>query len=151
MDVQLRFLMEAHVNIAPALEIGETAKGRNRVIPITGGTFEGPQLKGTVLSGGADWQLIRTDGVAEVVARYTLKTDDGALISVVNRGFRHGPPEIIDKLYRGESVDPSSYYFRTTPIFEVAAEKYAWLTKHIFIGVGRREPTQVIIKFFQVL
>lgn len=147
----MRFLMEARVKIAPALEIGETAKGRNRVIPITGGTFEGPQLKGSILPGGADWQLIRTDGVAEVVARYTLKTDDGALISVVNRGYRHGPAEIIEKLYRGEAVDPESYYFRTTPTFEVAAEKYTWLNRHIFIGVGQREPDQVIIKYYQVL
>lgn len=151
MAVQLRFLMEARVTIAPALEIGETAKGRNRVIPITGGTFEGPRLKGSILPGGADWQLIRSDGVAEVVARYTLKTDDGALISVVNRGYRHGPAEIIEKLYRGESVDPESYYFRTTPTFEVAAEKYTWLNRHIFIGVGQREPDQVIIKYYQVL
>ena len=106
----LQPLLRAEITLAPPQELGETPLGRRRVIPITGGSFRGEKLAGRVLPGGADWQLIRSDGVAELDARYTLETSDGALIYVNNFGYRHGPAEILQRLAAGDPVDPSLYY-----------------------------------------
>ena len=147
----LDFAFAAQVTVGRALEVGETHLGRRRIIPITGGTVEGPRLRGTVLPGGADWQIIRADGTAELEARYTLRAADGALISVVNRGFRHGPPDVMQKLLAGEPVDPASYYFRCTPFFETAAPAHQWLTRTVFAGSGTRHPDHVELRFYAVL
>ncbi len=117
MNLSTEYAFELRATVDTPQEVGDTPAGRRRFIPITGGTFEGPKLKGTILPGGADAQVIRNDGVTDLVARYTLKVDDGTLIYVVNRGLRHGPPEVMQRLMRGESVDPAAYYFRTTPVF----------------------------------
>ena len=126
-------------------------KGGRRIVPITGGEFFGPRLRGKVIAGGADWQIVRTDGVAELEARYTLVTDDGALIYVRNHALRHGPAEAMAALAAGRSVDPSSYYFRGATFFETGAARYAWLTKHIIVCTGEREPAGVKLRFYQVL
>ena len=126
-------------------------KGGRRIVPITGGEFSGPRLRGKVIAGGADWQIVRTDGVAELEARYTLETDDGALIYVRNHALRHGPAEAMAALAAGRSVDPSSYYFRGATFFETGAARYAWLTKHIIVCTGEREPAGVKLRFYQVL
>ncbi len=102
-------------------------------------------------TGGADWQVLRTDGVAELEARYTLRTDDGALIYVRNHALRHGTPEAMAALAQGRRADPASYYFRGATFFETSAARYAWLGKTIVICSGEREPAGVNIKFFQVL
>jgi hypothetical protein len=148
MDPTLEFQFEVCAMVGAAMELGETARGRRRIIPIERGIVTGPKLSGTVLPGGADWQLIRTDGVAEIEARYTIRAHDGALISVVNRGLRHGPPEVMRKLIAGERVDPAAYYFRTAPVFEVAAGPHDWLMRSLFLGVGIREPREVRIQVF---
>jgi hypothetical protein len=108
-------------------------------------------LRGKVVPGGADWQIIRSEGVAELEARYTLETDDGALIYVRNHALRHGPAEVLAALATGRSVDPSSYYFRGATFFETGAARYAWLTKHIIVCTGEREPAGVKLGFYQVL
>ena len=118
---------------------------------LPGGEFAGPKLRGTVIPGGADWQVLRDDGVAELEARYTLRTDDGALIYVRNHALRHGPPEVMAALAAGRPVDPASYYFRGAVFFETAAGPYAWLCRHIIVCTGEREPARVKVKFFQVL
>lgn len=123
-------------------------KGLRRLIPITGGSLTGPDFEARALSGGIDWQLVRPDGVAEVEAFYTLQTSDGVMISVVNRGYRHGPKEVMDKLARGEEVAPDQYYFRTTPTFEVEEGKYEWLNRTIIFGIGERYPDTVRIRFY---
>ena len=143
-------VFEARVRVAPAQELGEIGGGRRRIIPILGGTLSGARLSGEVLPGGADWQTIFPDGRTEVLARYTLRASDGALIGVVNRGVRRGPPEVIARLTAGEIVDPSAYYFRTSPVFEVAAGPHAWLLDYVFVGVGIREPDCVRLKVFAV-
>jgi hypothetical protein len=148
---QLDFIFAARVTVDVPLDLGDVAKGGRRIVPITGGDFSGPQMRGAVLPGGADWQVLRGDGVAELEARYTLRTDDDALIYVRNHGLRHGPPEVIAALAAGQPVDPSRYYFRGATFFETGAARYAWLTKHIIVCTGEREPATVKLKFFQLL
>jgi Protein of unknown function (DUF3237) len=147
----LEFIFAAHVTVDPPLDLGSVGKGGRRIVPITGGDFSGPQIRGKVLPGGADWQVLRDDGVAELEARYTLRTDDGALIYVRNVALRHGPPDIMAALAAGQSVDPASYYFRGATFFETGAARYASLTKTIVVCTGEREPAGVKLKFFQLL
>ena len=116
----LASLMTLQVFVAPPQKLGAVPHGTRVIAPITSGTFEGPRLRGKVLGGG-DWTLLRSDGVLELDLRITLETDDGALISMTSFGLRHGPPEVLAALARGESVDPSKYYFRTAPRFETSA------------------------------
>src|SRR3954466_9391614 len=102
--VELRELYRSQITLAPAQELGETPQGRRRIIPITGGSFQGERLSGRVLPGGADWQIVRTDGVAQLETRYTLETGDGALIYVRNDGYRHGPADVLKRIAAGEAV-----------------------------------------------
>lgn len=148
--IELQLLLQAHITLAPPRELGETPRGRRRIIEITGGSFSGPRLYGKVLPGGADWQIVRADGVAYLDARYMLETADGALISVENRGYRHGPREIIERLARGEDVDPALYYMRTTPWFETSDARYAWLNRIVCVGTGARRADAVELEFFEV-
>jgi hypothetical protein len=149
--IKTEFAFKAEITLDKVLELGNTQHGNRRIIPITGGSFEGPQIQGTILPGGADWQIIRTDSVAELEARYTLQTSDNALIYVLNRGYRHGPPEVMQRLSKGEPVDPKEYYFRATPVFETSAENYKWLTRYIFIATGERRADRVILDFYKLL
>src|SRR5882672_7860147 len=143
-------LLRAEIMLAPAQELGETPQGRRRIIPITGGSFRGERLSGRVLAGGADWQVVRADGVADLDARYTLETADGALIYVRNRGYRHGPADVLKKLSSGEDVDPSLYYMRTTPRFETGDARYAWLNRMVCVASGARRKNSVSLEVFEV-
>ena len=143
-------LLKAEITLAPVQELGDSPLGRRRIIPITGGTFRGERLSGRVLPGGADWQVIRSDGVAELDARYTLETHDKALIYVRNFGYRHGPAEVIQRLAAGEPVDPALYYMRTTPRFETGAERYQWLNRIICVANGARRAAAVELEVFEV-
>jgi len=146
----LEFIFDVDVTVGSPLELGDVAKGGRRIVPITGGAFTGPQLRGMVLPGGADWQVLRSDGVAELEARYTLRTDDGALIYVRNLALRHGPPDVMAALAAGRLVDPGGYYFRGATAFETSAIHYAWLMKHIIICTGARELASVTLRFYKV-
>lgn len=143
-------LMRAEIRLGTIEEIGATPLGRRRVIPIVGGSFTGARISGEVLPGGADWQLVRPDGVAVLDARYTLRTDDDALIYVSNQGVRSGPPDVLAQLGRGEAVDPACYYFRTTPRFETGAAHYAWLNDLIVVAAGIRQRETVVLDFYAV-
>ena len=146
----LQPLFRAEITLARAQELGETPLGRRRIIGITGGRFSGERLSGLVLAGGADWQVIRADGVADLDARYTLETTDGALIYVRNKGHRHGPAEVLKKLSSGENVDPSLYYMRTTPRFETGDARYAWLNRIVCVASGARRPDSVELEIFEL-
>ena len=146
----LEHLIQVKLTLAPPLIVGAMVIGTRRIINITGGNFGGEELRGDVLPGGADWQLVRADGVAILEARYTLRTDDGALIYVQNRGVRHGPPEVLAALARGEEVDPAHYYMRTTPLFETGDPRYAWLNDIITVGSGVRHAEAVVLDFYEV-
>jgi len=146
----LEFAFELRADVGAPMEIGQVAQGRRRIVPILGGTFEGPSIKGRVMPGGADWQIIRPDGFTELDTRYTIETDKKQIVYVQNAGMRHAPPAIMDKLLKGELVDPSLVYFRTVPTFETSAPDLQWLTRAVFIGTGERLPTQVLIRFWRV-
>ena len=148
--MQLQTLFRAEIFLDRPLELGDTPQGRRRIIGITGGRFSGERLSGRVLPGGADWQVVRADGVAELDARYTIETGDGALIYVANRGVRHGPPEVLQKLAAGEPVDPALYYMRTTPWFETGDARYAWLNRIVCVGTGARRAAAVELEVFEV-
>jgi hypothetical protein len=145
------FLFTLTGSVAEPLEIGNTPSGERRIFPIEGGEFEGPRLKGTVLPGGSDAMLVRGDGVVLPDVRMTLRTDDAQLIFMRYGGMRHGPPGVMERLARGESVDPAEYYFRISPQFETGSLKYAWLNKIIAVGAGHRLPTGPIYYVHEVL
>ncbi|MGH8746950.1 MAG: DUF3237 domain-containing protein [Burkholderiales bacterium] len=148
--LRLERLFRAEITLAPAQEVGDGPQGRRRIIPITGGDVSGPRLSGRVLPGGADWQIVRPDGVACLDARYTIETADGALVYVRNRGYRHGPAEVLARLAAGETVDQALYYMRTTPWFETGDARYAWLNRMVCIGSGERLAGAVRIDFYAV-
>jgi hypothetical protein len=135
----LELVMTLRVEIAASLDVGEVGSGMRRVIPITGGTFEGPAIRGMVLPGGADWNLTRPDGVAEIWARYTLQTDDGVLIAIINAGLVMPQAD-------------GSHQVRTVPQFEVTGERYAWLRRNIFVGTlaAAAGGNAVQLQFFRV-
>jgi hypothetical protein len=148
---KLEFAFEVRAEVAAPTVVGTLPTGTRRIIDILGGSFEGPSVKGKLLPGGADWQLIRDDGFTEIDARYTLETDAGDLIYVSNIGIRHAAPEVMRRLNAGETVDPSLIYFRAVPKFETAAPELEWLMRSVFIATGERYPLGVLIRFWRVL
>ncbi|HEX5106845.1 MAG TPA: DUF3237 domain-containing protein [Vicinamibacterales bacterium] len=147
---RLVFAFELHAQVAAPLELGDVPRGRRRIVQITGGTFSGSGIKGRIVPGGADWQIVRSDGFTELDTRYTLETDKKELVYVQNVGMRHAPPDVMKTLLAGETVNPSLVYFRTTPIFETSARDLQWLTRSTFVGTGERYPNEVVIRFWRV-
>ena len=144
---QLAYLMSISAEVGELASMGAAPLGERRVVPITGGTFEGPLLRGDVL-GGADWQIARRDGVIELDARYALREARGGLVQVVSQGFRHGPPEILARLAAGEDVDPASYFFRTFMRFETGAAELAFLNRTMAVATARRRARRVELQCF---
>ena len=149
--MDFRLLMTLQVAVGGAQRIGAAPHGTRVIVPIVGGHFEGPRLRGTVLPGGGDWTLLRDDGVLELDLRMTLQTDDGALIQMTSFGLRHGPPDVIAALARGERVDPASYYFRTTPRFETAHATYAFLNRLLAVSTGDRRAEGPVYTIDEIL
>jgi hypothetical protein len=135
---------------APSL-LGAAPFGTRRLIPVNGGSFEGDRLKGTVLSGGSDWQTIGTDGSVQLDVRLVLQTDDGALIGFRYRGLRTGSPDVLARIDRGDTVDPSEYYMRTSGLFETAAPRYAWLNHVVAVALGARTSAGPQYDVYEVL
>ena len=147
---RLDFVAEVAAEVAPPVVVGATPAGERRIVPILGGRVAGPRLSGDILPGGADYQLVRPDGVAEIEARYTLRLGGGAFVYVVNRGLRHAAPDDMARLLRGERVPPERVYFRTAPVFETADPAHAWLTRTLFVGFGERDPDAVRVRIYGV-
>jgi len=149
-EINTRFLftiaLEIHVS-----SLGDTPYGGRRAFYFDAGSFDGPKLKGRVLPGGGGWSLIRRDDVMEVDARLILETDDNHEICMAWKGLRHGPKGILDRLYRGEIVDPGAYYFRATPYFETSSEKYGWLNGICSIASGSLSANARTLDVYQVL
>ena len=149
--LETRFVFTVTVRIAEVTSAGDIGHGVRRIIPIIGGEVKGEKVNGKVLPFGADFQIIRPNELIDLEAKYALETDDGAVIYVENRGIRFGPVELLQKLKRGEPVDPKLIYFRTVPKFETGVEKYRWLMEHIFVGSAARHADRVVIDVHQVL
>ncbi len=132
------------------MNLGRTPYGERRVIGISGGTVSGPKLNGRVLPGGADWQIIRGDGAADIQARYTLESESGARILVYSAGLRHGPPAVMEQLARGDKVDPALYYFRTVLRFETSDPSVDWLNRILALARGQREARAVRLDVYEV-
>jgi muconolactone delta-isomerase len=148
---QLTRVYRLEAALGQPLELGETAFGRRRIVPRTGGTFTGPDLSGTLLAGAsADWQIVTTDGTAAADLRYTLQTDQGAVLYVQSQGVRHGSAEVLARLGRGEEVDASEYTFRMSTRIETAVAELDWLNKGVFVTVGGRRPAGVIYETYLV-
>jgi len=150
-DPQLRQVYRLEAAVGQPFDLGNTAVGHRRIVPLTGGTFIGPELNGTVLPGAsADWQTVLPDGTTIGDIRYTLQTDGGDLLYVQSRGVRHGPAAVLARLARGADVDPREYTFRTSTQIQTAAPQLDWLNKGVFVGVGARQPEGVVYETYLV-
>ena len=150
-EPRLTKILRLEASLGEALDVGNVAQGRRRIIPLTGGTFSGPELNGTLLPGAsADWQIVLPDGTALGDIRYTLQTDHGDLLYVRSQGVRHGSAKVLARLGRGEEVDASEYVFRTSTQIETAASDFDWLNKGVFISVAGRQPGGVIYEVYLV-
>ncbi len=147
---QLKYFADLSVQVDKPQEVGQTHHGVRRLIPILGGQVQGEGWTARVLPGGADFQLIVNERMAELDARYVIETDGGDLIYVQNRAVRTAAPEVMARLVRGESVPPESVYFRCSPSFETASASLGWICERLFVGTGARHPDRVVMRFFEV-
>ena len=148
--LETRYVFTITALIGEVTSAGDIGNGVRRIIPIVGGEVKG-EVNGKVLPFGADFQIIRPNELIELEAKYAFETDDGAVVYVENKGLRFGPVELLQKLKRGEPVDPKLIYFRTVPKFETGSEKYRWLMENLFIGSAARHADRVVIDVHQVL
>ncbi len=150
-NVHTQPLFVMRLDVRKLLIVGASPGAFRRIGIVTGGSFEGERLSGEVLDGGSDWQTVRKDGATILNVRLVLETVDNALICMTYQGLRHGPSDVIDRMERGEVVDPASYYFRISPLFETSAPKYDWINRIVGIGIGHRQADGPIYSVFEVL
>lgn len=148
--LEFEFLMDVVAEVGDLVNMGPAPLGERRCVPILGGSFHGPRLRGTVMP-GTDWQIARGDGALDIDARYALKETNGGIIAVSSQGLRHGPPEIMARLGRGETVDPSHYFFRTVMRFETGAQDLSWLNKTIAIASAARHARRVELRVWRLM
>ena len=151
MTPRFEYLMNLSVDVGNVVSMGPGPVGERRVVGILGGSFEGSGLRGEVLPGGADWQIVRSDGVLDLDARYALREQAGGVVRVLSQGYRHGPAEVLEALGRGEDVDPSKYFFRTIMRFETGAPYLEWLNRTIAIATAKRETQRVLLSAYRLL
>lgn len=147
----LEHFADLRVEVGAPQVLGGTPRGLRRVVPITGGEAIGHGWRARVLPGGCDFQLIVSETLSELDARYALETDAGDLIYVQNQAVRSASPEAMTKLLRGEPVDPSQVYFRCHPRFETTSPSLKWITDRMFTGAGMRHPTEVVMRFYTLV
>ena len=149
--LQTKHVFSLAIKVGAPIVAGDIGHGIRRVIPILGGEVFGDGIKGTIFPVGADFQVLRPNGFTELEAKYAFEPDDGAIVYIENIGIRFGPKELLDRIAKGEIVDPTRIYFRSVPRFETGSEKYRWLMENLFIGVGARHPDRVEIDVHRVL
>lgn len=149
--LQFEHLCILRVDVGEVVTMGHGPLGERRVVPILGGSFEGPAMRGSVLPGGNDWQIVRKDGVLDIDARYALREEGGGVVQVVSQGYRHAAPEVLASLGRGESVDPAKYFFRTVLRFDTGEPGLAWLNKTIAVASAERKARQVVLTAYRLL
>lgn len=143
-------MTRVHCDVGEIVSLGQAAYGERRYVLLTGGTVRGPELSGTLVEGGIDWQVARADGVLDIAAHYVIRTEDDALVEVRSEGLRHGPPEVLARLARGEPVAPDEYFFRTIVRFTTGAPAWLHLNRTLAIGVGQREARRVILDVYRI-
>ena len=144
-------MCQVRCEVGALVTLGPAKYGERRYVPLGGGTFRGPELNGTLVEGGVDWQIARADGALEIAAHYVIRThDDGALIEIQSDGLRHSPPEVMDRLAKGEAVPRDAYYFRTLVRFTTGAPAWVHLNKVMAIAVGQREASAVLLDFYRI-
>ena len=148
--LQTRYVFTITARIGEVTSAGEIGSGVRRIIPIIGGEVKG-EIIGKVLPFGADFQIIRPNELIELEAKYAFETDDGAVVYVENKGIRFGPVELLERLKRGEPVDPKLIYFRTVPKFETGDARYRWLMENLFVASAARDADRVVIDVYRVL
>jgi hypothetical protein len=146
----LELVTRVLVRLEPPRSLGQTPWGERRLVPIVGGHFDGPRLSGVVVPGGADWQVIHADGMTTVDTRYALETHDGALLYIATRGVRWGSPETLARIFRGEPVGPSEYYFRIAAQLETGAPAYTWVNQRLFVGSAARFVDSIVYDLFEI-
>jgi Protein of unknown function (DUF3237) len=149
--LQTKYVFSLAIKVGAPIIAGDIGWGTRRVIPVLGGEVRGPDMRGTILPSGADFQIIRPNGFTELEAKYAFQMEDGAIVYIENIGIRFGPKEALDRIARGESVDPSLIYFRSVPRFETGSENWRWLMEHLFVAVGARHPDRVELDVHQVM
>jgi len=149
--LQTRYVLSLAIKVGAPIVAGDFGYGVRRIVPILGGDVRGEGIKGSIFPCGADFQTIRPNGLTELQAKYAFEMDDGAIVYIENIGIRFGPKQLLDRIAKGEIVDPALIYFRSVPKFETGAENYRWLMENLFIGVGARYPDRVEIDVHQVL
>jgi Protein of unknown function (DUF3237) len=137
-------------SVQPIQTLGRASLGERRFVPLSGGQVSGPELQGEILSGGVDWQIVRDDGVLEIAAHYVVRTPDGGLVEVSSNGLRHGPPEVLAALARGEPVPASAYFFRTSMRFNTGAPAWLHLNRVMAIAVGQRQASEVLLDVYRL-
>ena len=143
-------MTQVRCEVGALVTLGPAKYGERRYVPLGGGTVHGPELNGALVEGGVDWQVNRADGVLDIAAHYVIRTDDGALVEVQSDGMRHGPPEVMARLARGEAVAPHEYFFRTVVRFTTGAPQWLHLNKVLALAVGRREARAVLLDFYRI-
>lgn len=143
-------MTQVRCEVGALVTLGPGPRGERRYVPLGGGTVAGPELNGTLVEGGVDWQLARADGALEIAAHYVIRTDDGALVEVQSDGLRHGPPAVMERLARGDAVGRDEYYFRTLVRFTTGAAQWQHLNKVLALAVGQREARQVLLDFYRI-
>ena len=146
----LRHVADLTIKLDTIVEMGQGQGGTRRIIPIIGGQVSGPAFSGEIMNVGADWQTIFASGLAELDTRYAFRTDDGAVIEIRNFGYRHGPANVMQKVAAGEDVDPSQYYMRTHARLETGHPYYQWVNNTLFVGVGGRLKSSVMLSLYAV-
>lgn len=148
---KLDHICRLEVALDPIREMGQGRAGQRRIIPIVGGTVTGDRLSGRILNLGADWQTLFADGMAELDTRYAMETHDGAVIEIINYGFRHGPAEVLAAIARGEDVPHDAYYMRTQARLETGDPRYDWVNRTLFVGTGKRQADRVLVDLYAIL
>jgi hypothetical protein len=143
-------MMQIRCEVGALVSLGPAKYGERRYVPLGGGTVSGPELEGTLVEGGVDWQVNRSDGVLDIAAHYVIRARDGALIEVSSDGMRHGPPEVMARLARGEAVGREEYFFRTLMRFQTGASAWLHLNKVMALAVGQREARAVLLDVYRI-
>ncbi len=143
-------MTQIRCEVGALVTLGPAKYGERRYVPLGGGTVQGPELNGTLVEGGVDWQVQRADGVTDIAAHYVIRTTDGALVEVQSEGMRHGPAEVMARLARGEPVARDEYFFRTVVRFTTGAPAWLHLNKVLAIAVGQREATRVLLDLYRI-